>query len=134
MTQAEESTLSTAPQRALVHALERLGWQLVSAEVDLCGATARVELRQGDLVVTLDARHGRATITRERIRVVTTVVGRRGDKCRVERLHTELLGRTRHEGIRCALRSLSNYVEDNASTPTRRFAARPAFALLLGGS
>lgn len=123
---------TTTAQRTLVHTLERLGWSIASAEVDLVTNTARIELRRVDgLLVTLDARNGNVSITRERVRVEVEVTGRRGDRCRSEVLRTEFLGRTRHEGIRSALRSLANYVEDNATTTTPRFTARPAFAALL---
>ena len=123
-----------ASERMLVHALERLGWSLLAAEVDVDAQVARVELRRGDLLVTLDARNGAATITRERVRTTTERTGRRGDAYRAERMHVEFLGRSRHEGVRSAMRSLANYVEDNASTPKALpGAARAAFRAMLGG-
>lgn len=58
----------------------------------------------------------------------------RGDAYRAERMHVEFLGRSRHEGVRSAMRSLANYVEDNASTPKALpGAARAAFRAMLGG-
>lgn len=122
-----------APQRALVHALEQLGWQLTSAEIDLTRGHARIELRRADLLVTLDAGARGATVTREHIARTSVAVGRRGDRARVERLSTSLVGRTRHEGARSALRWLSNYIEDN-STTCERFAARRAFGLFFVAS
>jgi len=122
--------LTTTAQRTLVHTLERLGWSLTSAEVDLVTNTARIELRRVDgLLVTLDARNGTVSITRERVRVEVKRMGR--DRYRAEVLRTDFLGRTRHEGIRSGLRALANYVEDNATTAAPRFTARPAFAALL---
>lgn len=120
-------------QDLLVATLERLGWSIAAAEVNLVANTARVELRRADgLLVTLDARDGRASITRERVRTVIERRGRRGDRYRAETLHTEFIGRTRHpDGIRSAMRSLCNYVEDNAIVDTPRFTARRAFAALL---
>lgn len=124
--------VATPAQRTLVHTLERLGWSIASAEVNLVAGTARIELRRADgLLVTLDARNGNVSITRERVRVEVEVTGRRGDRCRSEVLRTEFLGRTRHEGIRSGLRALASYVEDNATTTTPRFTARSAFAALL---
>lgn len=125
--------LTPSAQTRLVATLERLGWRLAAAEVNLVANTARVELQRADgLVVTLDARNGRASITRERVRTVTEHCGRRGDRYRAETLHTEFIGRTRHpDGIRSAMRSLCNYVEDNALAAAPRFTARRAFAALL---
>ena len=124
--------LTTTAQRTLVHTLERLGWSLTSAEVDLVTNAARIELRRVDgLLVTLDARYGTVSITRERVRVEVKRMGRIGDRYRAGALRTDFLGRTRHEGIRSGLRALANYVEDNATTAAPRFTARPAFAALL---
>ena len=127
------ATAATTPaQRTLVHTLERLGWSIASAEVNLVAGTARIELRRADgLLVTLDARNGNVSITRERVRVEVKRMGRNGDRYRAEVLRTDFLGRTRHEGIRSGLRALANYVEDNATTAAPRFTARPAFAALL---
>lgn len=104
-----------ATQRTLVYALERLGWCLTNAEINNHLGTARVELRRGDLLVTLDARNHRATITRERVHTTTEVLGRRGDRYRADRLHTEFLGRTRYDSTQQALQALALYVEDNAA-------------------
>jgi hypothetical protein len=104
-----------AAQRVLVHALERAGWTLLSAEIDTHNATARIEIKGANgRLVTLDARNGRATITRETLAVETVRTGRRGDSYRAERLRTEFIGRTRCEGLRTAMRSLAYYLADNA--------------------
>lgn len=125
--------IATSAQHLLIHTLERLGWSLSSAEVNLVANTARVELRRTDgLLVTLDARNGRASITRERVRVETELRGRKSDRYRAEFIRVEFIGRTRYDGIRSAMRSLCNYVEDNAVAPALRFTVRPAFAALLG--
>lgn len=114
--------------RTLAASLESIGWSVAAVEIDLVTSTARVELRYGALVLTLDARNGRCTITRERVHTETVVVGRRGDRCPVERLRTEFLGRTRHEGIRSGLRWLCAYVADNTD-PGALVSARNVRAL-----
>lgn len=121
-------------QRGLVMGLERLGWSISSVEIDLMKVTARVELRRGDLLVTLDARNGKATTTRERIRTETVLVGRRGDRCPVERLRTEFLGRAHHEGLRSGLRWLSSYVADNSTVQIPASGVRALFAPLMCAS
>ena len=98
----------------LVQALEQAGWRLTSAEIDTHASTARIEIKGGDRLITLDARNGRATLTREIVRIDTVRVGRRGDTCRVDRLHTTFLGRSRYDGLRSAMRGLANYLADNA--------------------
>lgn len=121
-------------QRALVRALESAGWRLRAVEIDTHRATARVELVRADgLLVTLDARDGRASITREMTDREVVAVGRRGDRSRAERLHMRFVGRSRHEGVRSALRSLCNYVEDNAPVgKLPRSSVRALFAPLMG--
>lgn len=114
--------------------LERLGWNVTSVDIDLVRGTARIELRRGDRLVTFDARNGRATTTRERIRRTLATVGRRGDVTVVERLQLEFVGRERHEGIRSGLRWLANYVGDNATRPALRGEARAAFRLILNAN
>lgn len=119
--------------RAVVVALERLGWSLLAADIDLSSGALRVELRNADgMTVTLDRdAAGRASITRERAVRYATAIGRRGDRCQVERIRHELIGRERvHGGPRDALRALSNYVGDNAVAPDRRL-GRAAVALLM---
>lgn len=121
-------------QRVLVVALERLGWSLLSAELSLVADTARIELRRNDgLTVTLDVRNGRGSLTREMVERETVCVGRRGDRCRVERIKTRFLGRSHcGAGPRSALRMLADYVGDNSTG--NRLEAREAFRLLLGAS
>lgn len=125
--------LTKTAHNRLVATLERLGWSLLTAEVNLVASSARVVLRRNNgLVVTLAANNGRTSITRERVRAVVETRGRRGDRYMAKVLRTELVGRTRHpDGIRSAMRSLCNYIEDNATTDVPRFTARRAFAALL---
>lgn len=123
----------TLPARMFVLGLERLGWTATSVEVDLVRETARIELRRGDLAVTFDARNGRASTTRERIEAETEVVGRKGDRCPVQRLRTRFIGRQRHEGARSGLRWLADYVADNATRPALPGEVRDLFRLLADG-
>ena len=118
--------------RAVV-ALERLGWSLLAADIDLSSGALRVELRRTDgLTVTLDRDAlGRASLTRERAVYYTELVGRRGDRFRAKCTKYVFAGRDRiHGGPRDALRALANYVGDNA-VATNRHLGRAAVALLL---
>ena len=124
---------------ALGLALQRIGWDLRWADINLVDGLARVEVARSDgLVVTLDADAaiGRASITRERVRLSSVQVGAGGcphkgggRRERVERLHTVFLGRTRHTGMRSAIRSLADYIADNSDA--RRIDVRDAFRALL---
>ena len=125
--------VALASQRAAVAALDSLGWSLLAADIDLTTGALRVELRRHDgLTATLDRDSlGRASLTRERHVRYEATVGRRSDRCRVERIRREFIGRDRiHGGPRDALRTLANYVGDNAIAPDRRL-GRSAIALLL---
>lgn len=119
----------TARMRLLQIGLERAGWQVLAVEIDISRETARIELRRGDLQVTFDARNGRASTTRERVRRETVLVGRRGDRFRAERIAMEFVGRTRHEDARSGLHWLAQYVADNGD---HRLGAADVLALLGG--
>lgn len=102
----------------LVATLERAGWQLLSFEVDVDRATARVEiLGSNGRLVTLDACNGRATLTREVVSFRTETCGAggaRGRGFRAERLRAEFIGRSQYPGLRSAMRGLAHYLADNA--------------------
>lgn len=124
-------------QQAAQAALERIGWTLNAVELDEAAGTAKVELRRHDgrLVTFFRDGHGRSSITREQARTETARVGRRGDAAVVERRREEFLGREAlppGTGLRAGLRSLANYVGDNALQGDRQL-ARQAIALLLPG-
>lgn len=127
------STTQLPHMTTAVAILERAGWTIVGADLDLVRETLRLELRRDDMLVTFDARHGRATTTRERVRSQVVVVGRRGDKCPVERLRTEFVGRQQHEGIRSGLRWLTSYIAENSVRALPVADVRRAFAPILGG-
>ena len=82
---------------------------IVAVDIDIPAGSARVELRCGDRRVTLDARGGRCSTTREIVGFVDSPRRYQG------RWQVLLLGRTRHEGIRSGLLWLSTYVAENGS-------------------
>ena len=127
------AALVASAMRELPARLERIGWVLSSVEIDLANSTARVEVRRGELLVTFDARNGKATTTREQIVTERVVIGRRGDRCPVDRLRTVFLGRAHHEGIRSGLRWLCSYLADNAPVQIPAREVRALFAPLMAG-
>ena len=123
--------IAPATLQGLHVGLGLLGWTVNAIELDLVVQSLRIELRNGGRVVTFDARNGKATITRELVEREGVAVGRRGDRCRVERLRTVFVGRTVLPGLRSGLRALSDYVADNASGNVLRADAREIFRPLL---
>lgn len=104
----------------VVAALERIGYRLLAAEIDVDAGRARVEVRRHDgYTLTLDVRNGAGTITREMQRCETVAVGRRGDRFRADRLSMEFLGRARVAGARAALRAFADMIGDNVTTASR---------------
>jgi hypothetical protein len=106
-------------------ALERLGWDVLSCELDLVRETFRLELGREALRIVLDARNGRVVFEREIVRQraagnVRHTHGQIWDR--------ELLGRRRPEGVRHGLLMVANYIQDNGAA---RLEARAAVALLL---
>lgn len=96
----------------------RGGWELTSAEVDLTKGTVRIELRGSNgRLVTFDASDRGTTLTREQMRCCEVAVGRKGDRCRVNRLHVDFLGRTKHASVPAGLHCLALYLVDNAARP-----------------
>jgi hypothetical protein len=129
---SEDMSVVDARRAVLVASLERLGWTLVNAEVDVGRETARIELRSGERLVTLDVRNGRATLTRERAGVETVTVGRRGDITRVDRLKTEFVGRQKFATPAEAAKALVDYAVDNGSSSGELYAG-VVLAMLMGG-
>lgn len=120
--------------RCLAVGLERIGWQLSACELDLDQQTARVELKRADgLLVVLDARGGRCSVTREMQERATVTVGPRHDRARVERLSHRLIGRDWMSGPRQGLRWLCAYVADNASIALPAADVRALFAPVMHG-
>ncbi len=131
---AQEMPLVSDRMRLAAEALGRLGWDLRSVEIDLVAGRARIVLaRDHDgRLVTLDADRGRVSVTREEMVVTHTTVGRRGDRCPVERVSYRLLGRERFPGgVRAGLRYLANYLDDNSPSFDTLASARGALRLLL---
>lgn len=101
--------------KALERTLERAGWRIMAADIDMSRETARIELRRGELFVTFDARNGKATTTRERQEVKQERAGRRGDIYMAERLHMHFIGRAHHDNARDGLSWLAGYLADNSA-------------------
>lgn len=103
--------------RAATTALARAGWELKTAEIDLVGNRARIEVSRGSRHVTLDVQNGAASVTREELEHVLVAVGRRGDRYMAERIRPRLLGREKFEAgaVQDALRFFSDYLEDNGT-------------------
>lgn len=125
------SDIAFATANPLERGLESIGWQLLSVEIDLGAETARIELAQGDLRVMLDARNGRATITRELMETAKRRVGRKGDITIVSRISPRFLSRQNCGGLRSGLRTLAHYVADNAPHALGHAEARDLFRPLL---
>lgn len=104
-----------ARRKALTFVAERLGWEVISVEIDLVAQTARVEARRGARLVMLDVRHGRAVVERFDCGETTRPVGRRGDRFSARVLTREFLGRSKHTNPREALATLAGYLVDNGN-------------------
>ena len=104
----------------LTIATERIGWEVTSLEIDAERGTARVwaQAMQSDLRVMLDLRGGKATIERFRRRLYTETIGRRGDRCRVDRIADDFLGRFSFTDQREALREFVEYLVANGTAPS----------------
>lgn len=111
--------------------LESLGWQLLSVEVDVIAETARIELAQGALRVMLDARNGRASITREMMICTQHRIGRKGDFMVVRDIAWVFIGRQACGGFRSGLRTLAHYIADNSQLALSHAEARDFFRPLL---
>lgn len=108
-----------ARHEALTIATERIGWEVTSLEIDAERGTARVWAQgmQSDLRVMLDLRGGKATIERFRQRHHAETIGRRGDRCRVDRITDDFIGRFKFADQREALREFVEYLVANGSAP-----------------
>lgn len=138
MTTAND-TMSTAVQNpalvSLQFTLERGGWDIRVFDMDLREdrESVRIVIASTDgRLVTLDARNGRASITREQTTRRTERTGRRGDAFRADRIGHEFLGRDRYEGPRQALRHLAHYLVDNAPIQIAAADVRRALAATMG--
>lgn len=127
------SEASYKAQRAAQVRLERIGWSIQSAEIDLVAGVARMELRStSGLLITLHATEDSASLTREMLYRCQTRIGRKGDSFVADLVRTRFLGRTKfHCGVRASLRALCMYLADNAPTPVSASIARDAIRPLL---
>ena len=119
------------PQTEAQVALERLGWTMERADLDLEAGRALVTLKRRDgLVVSLDASHKRASLTREMMTFCESPTPGQG------RWRCELIGRDKWQtdGARAAMRALAHYIADNAMTTASRMDGRRAVAALIQAS
>lgn len=122
--------ISTNAMRMAQATIERAGWELKTAEIDLSNMRARIEVERDGRYVTLDVQHGKASVTREQMDREHVTVGRRGDRSVVTRIRHRFLGREKFlvGGVRSALRYFANYIDENGNG---QLAGRQAFSLLL---
>lgn len=112
-------------------ALEQLGWTVERADLDLEAGRALVTLKRRDgLIVSLDASHKRASLTRESMTFCEAPTPGQG------RWRCELIGRDKWQtdGARAAMRALAHYIADNAMSATPRIDGRRAVAALIQAS
>ena len=111
--------LTASPERRLAIGLERAGWTILSLELNLAAGYAKIDLRgfNNKLVTFFADRHDRASLTVDLVGRETVAVGRRGDRARVERVVSTMLGRQHFYGARVGIRGLCNYLTDNAPIP-----------------
>jgi hypothetical protein len=117
--------------------LERLGWELQVADLDLVTKRARITAKRFDgRLVVLDVQNGQSTVTREVEEHGTKLVGRRGDRMPVPTVTMRLLGRDRVPGgPQAGLRFLAAYLDDNrlyAAPQLGPKAAHEAIGVILG--
>lgn len=133
----QEPTTVVLPEQRLLATLERAGWTVASLEIDLAAGYAKVDLRgfNNRLVTFFADGHDRASLTVDLVGRETVSVGRRGDRARVERVTSTMLGRQRFYGVRVGIRGLCNYLADNAPIPGRLTSGdvRNAFVALMDG-
>ena len=123
--------------RRALSQLERLGWELQVADLDLVTKRARITAKRFDgRLVVLDVQNGRSTVTREVEEHGTKLVGRRGDRMPVPTVTMRLLGRDRVPGgPQAGLRFLAAYLDDNrlyAAPQLGSKAAQEAIGVILG--
>jgi hypothetical protein len=128
-----DADVAVTASNRMVEALEKIGWELLSVEIDVTAEKARIELKNGDLRVMFDASHGRSSITSERWERPQCRTGRKSDSTIVSRVAPMFLGRQRCIGFRAGLRVLSHYVADNSAVSIGHTEVRDIFRPLLSG-
>lgn len=130
----ETDALCGSAVHALQIGLERVGWTIIAAEIDLSRGTARIEVKRSDgRYITFDARNGRSTITREHMGRHNVLIRQVRGGHISERIEMTFLGRSSHEGARSGLRALCSYIADNAISPISAIDVRRLFTLFMDG-
>lgn len=127
-------TTVSKPINTLQVSLERLGWSIIAAEFDLSREAARIEIKRFDgLLITFDARNGRASITREIIERRTRFIKQVKGGYMAERIEPRFIGRDTRSGARSGLRWLCNYIADNCDGKATAVDVRRMFSLVMDG-
>ena len=123
------TALATDAAKALAVGLHLVGWEVRQVDVDLVAGRLVVELHRYDGRWVYLAAHanGSTTIERWHRRAVVTRY-RGGPEC--DGFEDQCLGRTRCEGPRAGLRSLSNYIADNPCPGRAQLTASDVRALI----
>ena len=112
------------------------GWEVQYADIDLTGAkpTAEIKLQRSDgrwLWARVDAVGRCTTETFQRERNLMMDPKTKGRRPLTPLVNDVFLGRKRHEGPRSMLRSMTNYITDNATQPVALSSVRSAWAALM---
>jgi hypothetical protein len=120
---------NVAPLAQLEHTLARGGWRVNTIDLDLQNGAARVEvIRTDGLRVTLDARQGRASVTRE---ILSSPALENRNLFNTRKQTDVFLGRIWAEGPRHGLKIFCDYIADNAMTPLLPIEVRRTMALCM---
>lgn len=123
--------------RSIQRALSRIGWEISYVDANAVSGVLRVQVRRGDLIVTLHGESNRGVVMVERRSASRVPVGRRGDRFMAERIETELVAPPiRVQGFRVGMRVLCNIIAENAQIPTgevRGTIGAPILALMEAG-
>lgn len=104
------------PVTHLARVMQSAGWEIEYADLDLIGDNQRVEIRimrtDGRWLLARVDHAGRASITRYHRSVS---LGKRPGRVPLSpQIDDQFLGRSKHEGARSMLRSLTTYIAENS--------------------
>ena len=112
------------------------GWEVHYADIDLTGSTpiAEIKIQRADgrwLWARVDSVGRCTTETFQRNRSLGMSSNAKGRRPLTPLVDDLFLSRTRHEGPRSMLRSMTNYLTDNAMHPVALSSVRAAWAPLM---